>query len=256
MSLYSIKGLDRWLIRVLYYPPGGTPLGTLPSNYSLNSGCVYRFVEMSDINDDEVPCCSKDVRREDESLLQKFVPVNVFSDSSVRRMMSQDVSTRRVTTLEGTLNIHVLTHTDIRRFQCDLCEYKTTIKHCLTQHLLIHTGERPFTCDQCDYSTTQKGHLMSHKRSHTGEKPYLCTLCEYKTSHSTSLTNHMSNHTGYKPFACSECAYKTVLKTNLTPHMRTHTNEKPFGCEYCTYRSAQRGNLNQHMKRCRKRPST
>ena len=37
---------------------------------------IYRFVAMSDINDDEVPCCSKDVRREDESLLQKFVPVN------------------------------------------------------------------------------------------------------------------------------------------------------------------------------------
>ena len=39
------------------------------------------FVEMGDINDDKVPCCSKDVRREDESLLQNFVPVNVFSEA-------------------------------------------------------------------------------------------------------------------------------------------------------------------------------
>ena len=55
---------------------------------------------MGDINDDEVPCGSKDVKRKDESLLQKFVPVNVFSESSVRRMMSQDVISGRVTTRE------------------------------------------------------------------------------------------------------------------------------------------------------------
>ena len=53
---------------------------------------------MSGIKDNEVPCCSKDVRREDENLLQKFVPVNVYSESSVRRMTSQKVSARRVTT--------------------------------------------------------------------------------------------------------------------------------------------------------------
>ena len=57
-----------WFIRVLYYPPDGTPLDTLSSNCCLHSFCVvFRFVEMSGINDDEMPCCSKDVRREDES---------------------------------------------------------------------------------------------------------------------------------------------------------------------------------------------
>ena len=55
---------------------------------------------MGYINDDEVPCGSKDVKRNDNSLLTNFVPVNVFSESSVRKMMSQDVRSRRVTTFE------------------------------------------------------------------------------------------------------------------------------------------------------------
>ena len=67
---------------------------------------------MGDINDDEVPCCSKDVKREDDCLLQKFVPVHVYSESSLRRMMSQDVSSRRVTTHEcGLCGFHAPSRT-------------------------------------------------------------------------------------------------------------------------------------------------
>ena len=44
---------------------------------------VYRFVEMGYINDDEVPCCSKHAKRDDDSLLENFVPVNVNSLKAV-----------------------------------------------------------------------------------------------------------------------------------------------------------------------------
>ena len=42
--------------------------------------------------DVEMLCC----RKENESLLQKFVSVNVYSTRSVRRMMSHDVRSGRV----------------------------------------------------------------------------------------------------------------------------------------------------------------
>ena len=38
------------------------------SDFSLCDSCSVVNVEMGDIHDDEVPCCGKDVRREDESL--------------------------------------------------------------------------------------------------------------------------------------------------------------------------------------------
>ena len=135
--------------------------------------------------------------------MQNFVPVHVYSESSVRIMMShlQDASSRAVTTNE--------------------CSRSNLVRHTRT-----HTGERPFESDQCDYSTTQKGTLVRHKRSHTGEKPYSCTLCEYKTSDSSALNKHMLTHTGVKPFACSECDYRAARKAALTVHMRTHSKAR------------------------------
>ena len=71
------------------------------------------------------------------------------------------------------------THQEIRekprkRFECDLCEYKTAIKRNLARHRMTHTGERPFQCDVCDFSASQRAGLITHMRMHNGEKPFQC----------------------------------------------------------------------------------
>ena len=148
---------------------------------------VYRFVEMSGINDDEVPCCSKDVRREDESLLQKFVPVNVYSESSVRRMTSQNVSARRVTT-----------------YECSQCDYQAPDRSHLVRHTRTHTGEKPYQCELCQKKFSLKGNLNRHTLTHKDirTKRFQCDLCEYRAATKQDLARHRLTHTGERPFAC------------------------------------------------------
>ena len=168
---------------------------------------------MSDINDDEVPCCSKDVKREDERLLQKFVPMHVFSNATVMKMKGQWSSSRRVKT-----------------HKCSQCDYQTKWR-------------KDIVC-----STTQKGCLVTQQRSHTGDKPYSCTLCDCRPSQMDGVTQHMLTHTGDKPFACSECDYRSARKAHLADHMRTHSNEKPFACSECGYKTARKKHFTRHKR--------
>ena len=139
---------------------------------------VYRFVEMSGINDDEVPCCSKDVRREDESLLRKFVPVSVFSESSVRRMMSQKVSLKSVTTHE-----------------CSQCDFRAPSRSGLVRHTRTHTGEKPYQCELCQKKFSRKGAIKLHILTHKDVKRFQCDRCEYKATTKQALARHLLTHT-------------------------------------------------------------
>ena len=179
-------------------------------------------------------CCSEDVKEENNCLLdlEKFVPVHVVLYASVRMMKAESLGTATIhecaqsdyqTPLisvlvhhtktqaaekrhlcelcqkkfdrKSTLNRHVLVHQDIKRFQCDKCDYNTVTKQNLGKHYnLFHTGVRPFECDECDYSTIDRVSLGRHKMLHTGEKPFSCTQCNYKARQGVHLTRHMLSH--------------------------------------------------------------
>ena len=132
--------------------------------------------------------CSKDGKREDENLLQKFVPVHVFSESSVRRMMShlQDVSSRAVTTHE-----------------CSECDYQAPSRSHLVRHTRTHSGEKPYQCELCQKEFSQKGNLDIHILTHKDIKRFQCDLCEYKATFKNNLAKHLLTHTAsstYSPY--------------------------------------------------------
>uniref|UniRef100_A0A182M114 Protein krueppel n=1 Tax=Anopheles culicifacies TaxID=139723 RepID=A0A182M114_9DIPT len=117
-----------------------------------------------------------------------------------------------------------LTHTEERKFQCEVCEETFKYKCSLVVHMRAHTQDKRYSCSECQKSFITSSGLKKHVRTHTGERPYKCTDCgkAFKASHNLSL--HRLSHTKERRFQCDLCAswfsYKNVLKTHMNVHLR------------------------------------
>ncbi|KPP60730.1 hypothetical protein Z043_121242, partial [Scleropages formosus] len=64
----------------------------------------------------------------------------------------------------------------------------------LIKHMVTHTGVRAYQCNICNKRFTQKSSLNVHMRLHHKEKSYECFVCKKKFSHETLLGRHMALH--------------------------------------------------------------
>ena len=49
----------------------------------------------------------------------------------------------------------MLTHTEVKNHECDICKKKFTQKGDLVRHFRIHLGEKPYGCAECGKWYTQ-----------------------------------------------------------------------------------------------------
>ena len=123
--------------------------------------------------------------------------------------------------------------TAMKKFECNVCGYKTTSKAYLKVHVDgVHLKVKRHTCDKCDYTTSYKSDLNLHNK-----KPHVtCDICFMVV---TKLLMHKRRvHKGFaitkqkckKKFQCDKCDHVSVSQEGLKGHMK-----KPhIKCEICS----------------------
>ncbi|XP_035794822.1 zinc finger protein weckle-like isoform X1 [Anopheles albimanus] len=63
-----------------------------------------------------------------------------------------------------TLNMHLVVHSDMKKFKCQYCGNEYKRGKALKAHLILHTGLRPYACPFCDKTFTNGSNCRSHKK--------------------------------------------------------------------------------------------
>lgn len=155
------------------------------------------------------------------------------------------------------LKAHMTVHTDLKPFNCSVCDSKFTQARAYVCHMRTHNisdkihnkthTDKTFTCNICCKNYCNSGNLKAHMRLHTGDKPYSCNICNKRFSQSNALSYHMKTHFSEKPFACDMCSKSFTTKGQLVNHRRLHTGERPFVCSICSKSFTQKVAHTVHM---------
>ena len=70
---------------------------------------------------------------------------------------------------------------------------------------LKKTNLRPFQCNLCDNATAKSSSLKDHKRTHTGEGPFPCEIWNFSGVSKSSLGVHIHTHTPRKDHLNVNC---------------------------------------------------
>ncbi|KAG5898222.1 hypothetical protein JTB14_005599 [Gonioctena quinquepunctata] len=139
------------------------------------------------------------------------------------------------------INEHIKTHSDVRSFSCDVCDYKGKSKQQLNRHTTIHRDTKKYHCSQCSFSARNSMHLRRHIRIHTGAKPFSCPHCAYRCNNLENLRKHVlstNKHPGKCIYECKFCSgqFYTNFAKEFKAHLVTkHSEVFGNGTEAATY---------------------
>uniref|UniRef100_A0A8C0XI33 Zinc finger and BTB domain-containing protein 10 n=1 Tax=Castor canadensis TaxID=51338 RepID=A0A8C0XI33_CASCN len=92
------------------------------------------------------------------------------------------------------------------KLKCPHCNYVAKYRRTLKRHLLIHTGVRSFSCEICGKLFTRREHVKRHSLVHKKDKKYKCMVCKKIFMLAASVgIRHGSRRYG----VCVDCADKS-----------------------------------------------
>ncbi|KAM7074954.1 zinc finger and BTB domain-containing protein 10 isoform 2-T2 [Molossus nigricans] len=95
---------------------------------------------------------------------------------------------------------------NMNKLKCPHCTYVAKYRRTLKRHLLIHTGVRSFSCDICGKLFTRREHVKRHSLVHKKDKKYKCMVCKKIFMLAASVgIRHGSRRYG----VCVDCADKS-----------------------------------------------
>ena len=119
------------------------------------------------------------------------------NDATLGMAMAQCKVCGKVFT-KGNLKRHMLSHDDVRNFQCSTCGKSYIDKKSLKNHIaIIHEGKTAdFQCKICSKTFTRRTGLAAHLLLHSGNhKWYNCKFCTSTYKDKRNLVNHLErNH--------------------------------------------------------------
>jgi uncharacterized Zn-finger protein len=152
-------------------------------------------------------------------------------------------------TQSGQLKRHINSHLNIRNYSCphEGCDKTFVDPSSVSKHLVIHDKDaRPFVCSLCSANFNRLGALRYHEKTHRQERAHKCNVCDKSFLAKYDLTKHFRTHSGEKPYGCSYCDKRFSISKNAKVHQRVHTKEQPFQCSHCEVKFSYRSSLKHH----------
>ena len=119
-------------------------------------------------------------------------------------------------------------HIQEKPYSCKVCSKSFFRLNYLKRHEAIHSDVKRYECPHCEFRSHLKGNLIRHLNTHNRqEKSFACKVCSKTFSENMNLKRHDVTHSDVKRYECPHCEFRSHWKGNLTLHMNAkHSGEK------------------------------